>query len=450
MSTPQVTWDEPGKGAPAVTWDSAVPPVIQQRMAPSFAEQHPYLAAAGNAASNVMQGVGEGALQIPYTLSTLLNRIPGIGEALAPTSGVQQFQKVVTPENTAQKVGAGLEQTGELAIMGGPARTAVTKMGLGAIGRIGAAGATTALSSAMHGQDVGTGGLIGGLTEGMGEVATAIAPKLAEAALGTRAAERMYGRNPGTTILANTTGVTPEAVARSAKDVSLQMVSDLEQSANAAAQRGITASTKPALDILDKAINTATRENNASLVSQLQEARTQLTQRFGTGASIPQTISPAELLDLKRGFGDTVTNWGKIPERQGVSGVLKQAYHALDAEFDRAVPGAAQANQTVSTLIGIGKDAQRRELDPSIVQKLIQRARAHTGALATAALGGYGGYRAGGPKGAVAGAVGGAVVPELIGSPESALMAARVANVAQPSMSATVPAFIQQMMAKSH
>lgn len=166
------------------------------------------------------------------------------------------------------------------------------------------------------------------------------------------------------------------------------------------------------------------------------------------GNSIALTISPKDLLDLKRGLGDTITNWGKIPERQGVSGILKQAYHALDAEFDRAVPGAAQTNQIVSTLIGVGRDADRKALMPGIMQGVAGRVAAHTGALTGAAVGAVEGSQHYGWKGGIVGGLAGLVAPEVMARPTTGMIAARATSaLSNPAVSnAVAPALMNALL----
>jgi len=58
-------------------------------------------------------GIGKGVLQglgqTVGTVSGLLNKIPGIGETLAPSQGVSTLESMSTPKTTAEKVGVGAE-----------------------------------------------------------------------------------------------------------------------------------------------------------------------------------------------------------------------------------------------------------------------------------------------------------------------------------------------------
>ncbi len=418
---------------------------------PSFSEQHPYIAGAASAIGNAVVGAVKSAAQTSRLVGGVGSLTGFESPDFNPDYG--QLEKTLTPKGTAQQVGAAAEQAGELYLTGGPLR-AMAKGAVGALGRMGLEGANMAVNAAVHGQDVTTGAVVGGLTAGGAQLAEKIAPKIAEAALGTRFSERMYGRNPGTAIISNTSGVSPQSIAQSAKATSRQMVGELESSAAAASAQGVTTSTRPALNILDDAISRATAENNAAELGTLEAARDQLTRRLNPqtfrydGEPIPENLSPRDLLNLKRGLGDTITNWSRIPERQGASGILKQVYHALDAEFDRAVPGAAQTNQIVSTLIGVGRDAERKDLMPGIAQSVAGRMLAHTGALTGSVAGGYAGYQRGGVEGGIVGGLAGLIFPEVMARPSTLMTAARgTAALASPAVgNAAAPALINSLM----
>jgi hypothetical protein len=67
------------------------------------------LPAIANAPSDAIQGIGEGALNTVNTVSKGLNKIPGVGETLAPSAGINASEKIGTADNTTQKVGQGAE-----------------------------------------------------------------------------------------------------------------------------------------------------------------------------------------------------------------------------------------------------------------------------------------------------------------------------------------------------
>lgn len=82
----------------------------------STAQQAPppgMMSRAANVGTDLAKGVGEGALQTVNTVSGLINKIPGIGETLAPSQGVSSADAIATPTNTTQKVGVGAESIAE-------------------------------------------------------------------------------------------------------------------------------------------------------------------------------------------------------------------------------------------------------------------------------------------------------------------------------------------------
>lgn len=59
-------------------------------------------------------GLAKGALQTVNTVSGLLNKIPGIGETLAPSQGVSSANTIATPTTSAQKLGVTAESLLEM------------------------------------------------------------------------------------------------------------------------------------------------------------------------------------------------------------------------------------------------------------------------------------------------------------------------------------------------
>ena len=204
------------------------------------------------------------------------------------------------------------------------------------------------------------------------------------------------------------------------------------------------ASLRPARQVLSQASARASQENAPSRFAQIEPMRSQLMQRFSTGEPIPENVTPRDLLDLKRGFSDEhLGRWN--PDLHGKTVATgRSAYHALDQEFDKAVPGAADMNQRISSLIPVIHAADKAERAPSLFQRTAGRIGAHTGALTGAVGGALEGQRLGGTPGALVGGAAGLLLPELLMSPESQMMAARtmastgVQNAAPHAMAAGV------------
>lgn len=142
--------------------------------------------------SDLGKGIAEGAGQTVGTVSKLINKIPYVGETLAPLQGVKALQQMSTPEDASQKVGAGLEQAGEMALTGGPMRAGAEALAtripsiakyLAPALRIAAESANTGGSAALHGEPVGPAALTGGTGQAVGEALPAIAPALKKSAI---------------------------------------------------------------------------------------------------------------------------------------------------------------------------------------------------------------------------------------------------------------------------
>jgi hypothetical protein len=187
-------------------------------------------------------------------------------------------------------------------------------------------------------------------------------------------------------------------------------------------------SLRPARQGIMSAMGKAAEENTQGVHGQLQPMQDFLGRRFATGEEIPENVTPRDLLNLKRGFSKEFLGHWNPDIHQEVTNVGRGAYHALDTEFDKAVPMAAEANQRISSLIPVLRAADKAERAPSLFQRTAGRLGAHTGALTLGGLGAAGGYKEGGTPGAIIGGMAGLVGPELAFSPESQMMTARTLN----------------------
>ena len=117
----------------------------------------------------------------------LLNKIPAVGETLAPSSGVEAARQAATPTNTTQKIGAGIEQGAELLLPTGEAGLAA-KMGMGAL----KGGASVAAHEGGTTQGVSLGDVA--LGAGMGGAAPVVASGI-QSALGSKFARGMVNES---------------------------------------------------------------------------------------------------------------------------------------------------------------------------------------------------------------------------------------------------------------
>lgn len=385
--------------------------------------------------------VGVGALKgLGHTLaglSPLLNKIPYVGETLAPSVGINAWDKITSPSGTAQKVGYGGEQAAEFLLPPGAEEkgAAVLAEHLPWLGKLAAPAARVATSGLSTGavNKLQGGSFTGGAATGagfgaLGEAARAVAPSIAESALGVTRKQRAFGKTPGTAALEETSGILPSTVEASAQSKLSQLTAELE---SRAAVSTLPASTSPALNVIDGEMSKAVKQNSKTRFDMLQALRDQLTKDFSTGAQIPSQVSASKILDLKRGIGDLETSWN--PEvRSGIKPTIRRVYNALDAELDNAVPGSAELNQRISSLIPVAQRAGSAERGAEIGQRMAHRIAAHTGALTSGAAGGYYGYKEGGLPGAIAGSALGLAVPEVVSSTPFQMGAARA--MASPTL----------------
>jgi hypothetical protein len=378
---------------------------------------------------------GTGALKgLGSTLTNVGSLLTGGSEHFNSPGGEagasERINAVNEPHGTAQTLGKGAEQAAEFLVPTGMegkaaslaaeafpkaarlvaplARTGVAALGAGALNKA-------------QGGSFGAGALMGAGGSAIGEGIKAVAPKLAETAIGIRKNDRFYGRTPGVGILQDTKGIRPGTVADSANESLGRLTGQLE---NMADQSKAPASLAPARQVIADAVENAQRQNNPKAIAQLQPFAHQLSTNVTNGLPLAEVQNPRGLLNLKRGFGDAVSTWN--PETtKGVTSTGRQAYRALDQELDNAIPGAEPLNQRISSLIPVAKRAESAEHNATLGQRMAGRLAAHTGAATLGGIGAAGGYKEHGVPGAVLGGLLGVAGPELTASPEFRMALAR-------------------------
>jgi hypothetical protein len=246
------------QGDGGVTLDfSKAQPIAQSTPAPSMtaAPQPSMLQRGMNMAGDVLQGVGKGAMS---TLSPVLGGItygvqkgsqmlgvpPNLLGQVPESMGAatSDIRKQATPTNMAQKVGHGGEQVAEFLIPGGAEKTGALKLAefapkLGRFAEPLAHAFTSALGSgavnALQGGSPLAGAAMGAGGSLAGDVLKAAAPAITEFAQGIHTP----GATTGKAILAETRGVMPESIRRSARGVLDELNPQLDQAAKAASVR---------------------------------------------------------------------------------------------------------------------------------------------------------------------------------------------------------------------
>jgi hypothetical protein len=132
----------------------------------------------------------------------------------------------------------------------------------------------------------------------------------------------------------------------------------------------------------------------------------------------------ADAIKLKQDFSTEYLTWN--PNKQysdKAQAVAKRAYHLLDKAIDTVSPEVSKNNQIISSLIPVRNGSDMVTREAPMLQKMIQRATAATGA----SMGGVMGAQTGGVLGGMAGTALG-VLPAVIGSPTGQAAIARGLN----------------------
>lgn len=382
-------------------------------------------------------GAMKGAFSTGRHLGGLLTKLPWVGPKIAAAwpEAVSGPSEAMKPHGFAQKAGLEGEQLGEFLLPGAGEEKAGLKLAnvapqLGKfaapLGRTLYGALTTGAIGKAHGGNFGENAALGAGFGGASEAAREFAPKLAETALRVNERMRGRGRTIGEAVLDETKGLSPKTIAAESGNRIAGMTGNMEDAVHAATLRGAQGSTQPAHDVLDEAIKRAPR-NAKELIDKLKSLREVLSLTPGApGAPTQIAHTPDELLELKRGIDKTIQTWGPEWQRmKDVQRVKQQLYGAIDKEIDRLVPGNAEINQRISSLIPANSQAKRISSGAPFSQRMAHRMAAHTGALAGGVGGGLLGYREGGARGALLGTLAGIAGPELVSSPTVQMGVAR-------------------------
>lgn len=196
---------------------------------------------AGDLATGATQGAANTVGSSTAGIARIIRKIPFLGPAIEPEEGINSLEArtadAARPANTTQAVGKGAEQIGEFLLPGAGEEDAVghalpwlSKLGRAAkpVARIGYQAGTQALINGAQGGSPTAGAITGAVGGGIGEGLRAMAPALAESALGITKRMRGYGKTPGLAALEDTAGITPGKVEASAQ----QRIGQLTQQVN--------------------------------------------------------------------------------------------------------------------------------------------------------------------------------------------------------------------------
>jgi len=389
------------------------------------AAQPSLLQKAGTVASDLGAGILKGAGSTANNIGHVL--YPDfIAKHLTGAPSSQQQESYFKPANTTQAIGKGAEQIGEFFLPGAGEEMAGEKLAaiapkLAKVAKPIARVAGTEAVNEAQGGTPGVGAAGGALGELVGAGARAAAPYAAETAMRIPMAARAFGRTPGKAILAETRGITPATVGRTAQETLDKLNPELDAKYAASPN---TVSLKGARDFIDQKMAQAETQNAEGLHGQLNQMGNTLRQRFGTKQNIPEDIPAIDALNLKRGFGEEHTSWNPNIRNKALS-AARHTYGLLDKAGDAAVPGSDVLNQRISSLVPVLRAAEKADREPSLFQRAAGRVAAHTGALTLGGVGAAGGYHEAGLPGAIAGSALGVLGPEILASPEAQMRLAR-------------------------
>lgn len=416
--------------------DDAIGSAIKSNQ-PAAPSQHPYL----DTAKDLAKGVGEGLVNtISGADQFATKHLPTwmttpIGQAATPENSARatQYAKdLATPTNTSQKVGKGVEQAAEFLAPTGIEKGAAS-LGSAALGKGGAmvgkllgSGIHSGTVNAAQGGSFGGGAAMGAAGTGLGMGIKAIAPKIAESAIGIRKTDRAYKAKDaiGRALLDETKGYTPDSVGESAQKALDKLNPELE---SAIASSPNTVSLAAPRKVVAEAVDTATKRGARKSFDQLQPLAEHLDKNI-FNVPIANDIPAIDALHLNRGLADDfVGSWN--PETlKNVSGTAANAYHELGEGIKSAVPESRPLYSRISNLIPVEKRASGSALNATTTQKLVNKVAAPTGALAGSIFGAKEGYDKGGAGGAIAGGLGGLILPSLVTTPTGQIALARLLN----------------------
>lgn len=349
-----------------------------------------WLSATADQLEDYAKGFGQGALQTTTAVSRLLNKIPGIGETLAPSQGVRAMRQLATPQTTAERLGAGTEQAAELLLPVGKVGTAA-KIGIGALQGAGSVAAHEAgTTQGINPTDVGIGAAFGAMAPAAeGAIRGLANSKLARGAVNesmmASARDVAYG-NPAKALL-NENIATPFTGDLEAFKDAVRNGATLQGAADAAGGRIAAVSDrinqlKPQLDQvlaaskskipanvltdpIDRGIAAIqadrgiTAQDAQSAISELQAMKQAALKVPTVPGATATSWAPLEANAVKNDIGGSI-NWaGKERVGELVDPIRRQVYGNLKNAINQSAPGSAQLNERLTNLYAAQEDINK-------------------------------------------------------------------------------------------
>jgi hypothetical protein len=397
-------------------------------------------------------------------LSPLLNKIPGIGETLAPSAGIAAANQLKQPANTTQAIGKGAEQLAEWLLPTGLEEKAGAAVAEHApqIARWAvpaAKAATAALESGVRNKTQGGSFTAGAATGAAGSVAGPILKKagsgMAEIAMapGKRVLKSLPdGVDIGKTVLENSTAFNPAKITTQLggkiADVDTSLSDLLSTSAAGGTQIPLYSARGKVADELQNAV----AKNSPDYIKDVGKLGDQLKYQYAENAKpamaatgptsmgagfmpvpatpkmapvrLPDYVDPVQARSLKQGIDLSIGNWN--PEAQSAIAPLQERVRgSLAGEIHSAVPGSEGLDKQLTNLIPAKDAAWNMAHNPGITAKVLEKLARPTGALTGMFAGGSAGYHAGGTPGALLGGALGLAGGSFVTSPTGEMIAAR-------------------------
>ncbi len=251
-----------------------------------------------------------------------------------------------------------------------------------------------------------------------GRVLKATGRGFTRSALGLHGKAESFGAHPAEAVLRDTRGLRPGTIARTGQERLVQFGRDLDAAVNA--PNAGRPSLEPARQVLRDRIDAARRANASS--AELEPMLDQLTvpgPGFGgtvritpsTGAKTIAPTQPAsQFLEMQRGFStDNIGNWNPLSSTKGKLGAARKVYHAMREELSNTVPGAAELNERMHSLIPAVERAKAVSGHAGPLEHALARFHKPTGALLAPIFGLH--------EGGAGGFVAGLGIPEAVASP---------------------------------
>jgi hypothetical protein len=154
------------------------------------------------------------------------------GMGFGKPEDIPAIHAMMQPQGTAQSIGKGVEQAAEFMIPGGAEEKLLGKAPL--LARMAGSAVGAGAVNKAQGGSFGAGAAMGAGGQALGSAMKAVAPSIAEGALGIPKAARAFGKTPGRAILDETSGIRPETVASSARGAMNRLTPELEAAADKA------------------------------------------------------------------------------------------------------------------------------------------------------------------------------------------------------------------------